>query len=259
MFSTALAALLNGQGGVLDEPGLQPGEVLLLRPHRPPVGEKAADHPLQQADEGGEHHHRGQAEEGVQQGDVHGGENGLQEGEVDGGVDGIEHSPPDHHPQHVNEEVDEGSALAVDVGPQGGQEHRQGGPDGDAHGEGIGHGKGDDPCGGQGLKNAHRRRGALEHAGEDHPHQDAQQGVGKGGQQVQEGLGSPGGETEALMVCMPNMSTANPSKMSPTCCFPLAAGEHPQEDAHHRHHPGEGGGGQKGHPAGPALQVETGR
>ena len=28
------------------------------------------------------------------------------------------------------------------------------------------------------------------------------------------------GETEALMVCMPNMSTANPSKMSPTCCFP---------------------------------------
>ena len=98
-----------------------PAEVLLLRPHRPPVGEKAADQPLQQADEGGEHHHRGQAEEGVQQGDVHGGENGLQEGEVDGGVDGIEHSPPDHHPQHVNEEVDEGSALAVDVGPQGGQ------------------------------------------------------------------------------------------------------------------------------------------
>ena len=85
---------------------------------------------------------------------------------------------------------------------------------------GVGHGKGDDPCGGQGLKNAHRRRGALEHAGEDHPHQDAQQGLEKVVSRSRKAWLSRGGETEALMVCMPNMSTANPSKMSPRAASP---------------------------------------
>ncbi len=186
------AALLDGQGRVLQKALLQPVHVLLLAAVAG-VGEQVLHQLFHQADARQQHDDGGQAEQGVHQGDGHGGHHRGQEGEVDDGVGGVEHQRPDGRAQHVDEQVDESGAPAVEVGAQGGQQHRHSRADGDAHDDGKGDLEGDRPGDGQGLQNTHGGGGALQHAGEHQAHQDAQQGVGEAGEDADERLALPQG------------------------------------------------------------------
>ena len=172
------AALLNGQGRVLEEALLQAVHILVLR-LLAVVGEQEHHQLLHGADQREQHHQRGQAEQGVHQGDADGVHGDGQECEVQEGVEGIEHQRPDGHAQHVDEQVDKGCALAVEVGAQRRQQHRHRRADSDAHDDGERDLEGDSAGDGQGLQDTHGGGGALQDAGEGNAHQNAQQRVGK--------------------------------------------------------------------------------
>ena len=140
-------ALLDGQRRVLQKALLQPVHLLLLGGGAV-VGEQQLHHVLHQPNAGQQHDHGGQAEQGVHQCDGHRGHDRVQKGEVDNGVG------------------------AVEVGAQGGQQHRHRRADGDAHDDGQSHLKGDSAGNGQRLQNTHRGGGALQNAGERQAHQN---------------------------------------------------------------------------------------
>ena len=164
-------ALLDGQRRVLQKALLQPVHLLFLGGGAV-VGEQQLHHVFHQPDAGQQHDHGGQAEQGVHQCDGHRGHDRVQKGEVDNGVGAVEQQRPDQHAQHVDQQIDKGGALAVEVGAQGGQQHRHRRADGDAHDDGQSHLKGDSAGNGQRLQNTHRGGGALQNAGERQTHQN---------------------------------------------------------------------------------------
>ena len=210
---------------------------------------------FQYSDKRCQHNDRGQTEQGVHQGDGHGGHGHGHEIKVGDGVGDIEHRGPDHHAQHVDQQIHKGRALAADVGPQGRQQHRHRRADGDAHDDGQGDLKGDGPGDGQSLENTHSGAGALDNAGEQQTHQNAQQGVGEGGQGVDEHLAVPQrGDGVAH-----NGHTVHQHRKAqqnvPDVVGRGPLGGHAQDDAHHRHQARQGGGAQQGHPAAAAAEI----
>ena len=172
-----LAALFNGQRGMLQKALLQPIHFQLCGVGAAPVGDEEADKALQQADKRRQHHHGGQAEQGVQQCNGHRGHGLRHKRKMYESVHRIEHRSPDNNAQNVNQQVDECGAAAVDVGAQRAEQNGHGCADGDAHDDGEGHLKGDGAGNGQRLQNAHGGRSALKNAGEGNAHQNAQKGI----------------------------------------------------------------------------------
>ena len=89
--------------------------------------------------------------------------------------------------------MDDGGALGVAGGANGGQHRGDAGADvlaeQDEHRVGVG----DDAAVGQGLQDAHRGGRGLDDGGEDHARQDAQEGVGEVGHDAYKGLRLPQG------------------------------------------------------------------
>ena len=231
-------ALLDRQGGVLEEALLQAVHVLILGLGA--VVGKEKDHQLfHQADEGQQRYHGGQTEQRVQKGDADGGHDPGQEGEAENGVEGVEHQGPDDHAKYVDEQVDEGGALAVEVGTQGRQQHRYRRADGHAHNDGEGDLKGDGAGDGQGLEDAHGGRGALQDAGEGDAHQNTQQGVGERGQDADEGLALPQrGDGAGHGGHAVHQNGEAQQDLAHVAVGGLG-GEHAEDDAHHGHDAGE--------------------
>lgn len=119
-----LAALFQGQGRVQQEALLQPVHLLFLSNAFGVLRDQQAHAFFQYSDKRCQHNDRGQTEQGVHQGDGHGGHGHGHEIKVGDGVGDIEHRGPDHHAQHVDQQIHKGRALAADVGPQGRQQHR---------------------------------------------------------------------------------------------------------------------------------------
>ena len=247
------AALLDGQRRVLQKALLQPIHVLLLR-MRAGIREQRLHQPLHQPDARQQHDDRSQAEQGVHQGDGHRGHDGTHECKVHDGVDAVEQQRPDQHAQHVDQQIDERRALAVQIGAQRAQQHRHGGADGDTHDDGQRDLEGDGAGDGQRLQNAHCGGRALEDAGEYHAHQNAQNGVGKAGQDADKSFALPQGRHRAghggHAVHQHGKAQQDLAHMP----VGRLAVEHPQDNADHRHHAGEHLRAQQLHHAAAALQ-----
>ena len=250
-----LAALFQGQGRVQQEALLQPVHLLFLSNAFGVLRDQQAHAFFQYSDKRCQHNDRGQTEQGVHQGDGHGGHGHGHEIKVGDGVGDIEHRGPDHHAQHVDQQIHKGRALAADVGPQGRQQHRHRRTDGDAHDDGQGDLKGDGPGDSQSLENTHSGAGALDDAGEQQARQNAQQGVGEGGQGVDEHLAVPQGGDGVAHGAHAVHQHREAQQDVPDVVGRGPLGGHAQDDAHHRHQARQGGGTQQGHPAAAAAET----
>ena len=234
---------------------LQPVHLLLLPDAFGILRDQQAHALFQHSDKRRQNNDRGQTEQGVHQGNRHGSHGHGQEIEMHDGIDGVKHGGPDHHAQHVDQQIYKGRALAADVGPQSRQQHRHRRADGDAHDYGQGDLKGDGPGDGQRLENAHGGAGALDDAGKQQAHQNPQQRVREGGQCVDKHLAVPqrrdGIAHNGHAVHQHRKAQENVSHMMGG--RPL--GSHAQNDADDGHQTRQGGGAQQGHPAAAAAET----
>ena len=170
------------------------------------------------------------------------------------GVGGVEHQRPDEYAQHIDEQVDEGGTLAVEVRAQRGQQHRHSRADGDAHHDRQRDLKGDRSRDGQRLQNTHRSGRTLQNAGEHHAHQNTQQRVGKAGQNADERFALPQGGHRAGHGRHPVHQHGEAQQNLAHVAVGGLFVEHPQDDADDGHHAGDHVGAEQLHHAAAALQ-----
>ena len=252
-----LTALLDGQRRVLQEALLQTVHLLALPAALGVVRHQHTYQLLQQSDEGHQGHHRGQTEQGVRQSDGHGGHGGIHEVKMHHGIDGIKDAAPDHHAQHVDEQIDEGRALAADVGTKRRQQHRHRSADGNPHDNRKGNFKGDGSGGGQRLQDTHGGGGTLDDAGEHDAHQNSQQGVSEGGHGIDEHLALPQGLHGAAHGGHSVHQHGKAQQNLPHMAGGLLPADHPQQGADGGHQGRQSGGTQQGHPAAAGEVAET--
>ena len=248
------AALLDGEGGVLEEALLQTVHILLLGDEAG-VGEQEHHQLLHGADQGEQHHQRGQTEQGVHQRDADGGHGVGQERKVQRSIEAVEHRCPDHHAQHIDEQVHEGGTLTVEVCAQRRQQHRHRRTDGDTHDDGERDLKGDGAGDGQRLQNTHCGRGALQHAGEGDTYQNAQQRVGERCEDADERLALPQGGDGAGHGGHSVHQHSEAQQDTSYMAGGGPAGAHTQDDADDRHDTGDHLGAQQLHKAAAAGDI----
>ena len=234
---------------MLDEAVLQPVDLGVLLRLLGIVLEDEARDPLQQPGERRQQQHRGQTEQRVEQRDADHVHRRRHEGELRHGIDGVEYGGPKRHADHIDQQIHERDALALDAGAEGGQQHRHGRADRDAHDDRQRDAKADLPGDGQRLQNADGGGGALQHAGDQHADQDADDRMLEGAERLDEerallqrGDGRAHGGHAGHQDGEAHQDVAHLLLQ-----MPLA--EHPQDDAHHRDHAGQRGGGHQRHPA----------
>ena len=239
---------------MLQKACLEAVHILLLR-RRVALREQHAHNLLQQADHRCERNHRRQTEERVHQRDAHGRHRRAEERKMHHRVHAVENAAPDHNAQYVDQQIHKRRALAVDVRPQRRQQHRHGRADGDAHHDRQRHAEGNRPRDRERLQNADRGRSALQHAREHKTDEDAEQGVGKRREHLNERLalaqGRDGAAHRAHAVHQNREAEQNVAHMAGT----LPLGEHAQNDADHRDDARERRGAQQLHPATPAGEI----
>ena len=180
--SRDLPTLLNSQSRMLQKTLLQPIHFQLSGICSMLVRDQEADKPLQMADERCQDNHGGQTKQSVQQSNGHSGHGHGQKREVGKGIHRIKHRCPNRHTQHVNKQIDKGGTASTNIGTKRTEQNRHGGADSNAHDNRKsnlkGHSAGDSQC----LHNTDSGRCALEDAGEDYTHQNAQKRIGKAGE-----------------------------------------------------------------------------
>ena len=172
------AALGNGHGGGGQQAGVDEGErglaPLALLDHQ--IGQL-----FQLLGEGQEQDGGGDIEEAVDHSDPAGIDQGVHEGIVDEEAAAVEDQQARRRAAQVEENVDDGNppgaAVDADTGEQGGGA----GADILPHDDGQGHAVGDGAGHGEGLQDAHRGGGGLEHGGKGCAHRHAHEGVCEGG------------------------------------------------------------------------------
>ena len=111
---------------------------------------------------------------------------GIHKGKVADGVESIESEQEDAYTDNVEVQVHHGSPAGVLIRTHRGQQCGHTGTDVLTHDDGDGTAVGDDAGGAQCLQDAHAGAGALDDAGDQCAHQNAQQGVGEAGEQAGE-------------------------------------------------------------------------
>ena len=111
---------------------------------------------------------------------------GIHKGKVADSVEPVETEQEDGHTDDVEVQVHHSGAAGVFVGTHRGQQCGHTGTDVLTHDDGDGTAVGDDTGGAQRLQDAHAGAGALDDAGDQCAHQNAQQGVGEAGEQAGE-------------------------------------------------------------------------
>ena len=111
---------------------------------------------------------------------------GIHKGKVADGVEPIESEQEDAYTDDVEVQVHHSGPAGVLIRTHRGQQCSHTGTDVLTHDDGDGTAVGDDTGGAQRLQDAHAGAGALDDAGDQCAHQNAQQGVGEAGEQAGE-------------------------------------------------------------------------
>ena len=105
-------------------------------------------------------------------------------GDADGELERIDQRQQDDAADDVEVQVDEGGALAVLGGAADGQQRGERSADVGTQHDGDGRTEGDEAGAGQSLQDTHRRRGRLDDDRDHHTHENAEDGVGHGDEQL---------------------------------------------------------------------------
>ena len=243
------AALLDSQGRMGQEALIQPVERGVYAPFLLADPDDLFHKGQQQPVEGQENGHAEGAEHGVDQRNTHRTHDQAGQPKINKGGNAVIQGGADRHSSDLDDQIQKGRTPALGLGAQGRQQHRHRSADGDTQNQGIGGGKGDGSRHGQGLQNTHGGRGALQHGGKGHAHNDAQNRVGKGGEQADKFRALSQGGDGAAHALHAEHQHREAQKDVPHMPMQLFFGKHAQNDADHRHNGGQGGGGEKRDPA----------
>ena len=161
-------------------------------------------------------------------------------GDADGELHCIDQRQQDHAADDVEVQVDERRPLAILGGAADGEQRGERCTDMRAQNDGDGRAEGDKPCAGQCLQNTHGGRRGLDDHGDHHAHQNTQNGVGHGDEQILKDCALPQG-------CHAGIHQAHAGKQNAEAQHDLAdiflfgiAQEHIKNAANKRHHRGKG-------------------
>ena len=169
-------------------------------------------------------------------------------GDADGELHRIDQCQQDHAADDVEVQVDERCPLTILGGAADGEQRGERRTDMRAQNDRNGRAEGDKPCAGQCLQNTHGGGGGLDDHGDHHAHQNTQNGVGHGDEQILKDCAFPQG-------CYAGIHQAHAGKQDTEAQHDLAdvllfgiAEEHIKNAANKRHHGGKGLGLDQGQP-----------
>ena len=161
-------------------------------------------------------------------------------GDADGELHCIDQRQQDHAADDVKIQVDECCPLTILGRAADGEQRGERCTDMCTQNDGDGRAEGDKPCAGQCLQNTHGGRRGLDDHGDHHAHQNTQNGVGHGDEQILKDCALPQG-------CHAGIHQAHAGKQNAEAQHDLAdiflfgiAQEHIKNAANKRHHRGKG-------------------
>ena len=181
------AALLDGERGMLDKAFFKPHglrlDLLLLRlvAHQEVDGLFDLLCKRQQRDDLDETEHR------IDKRNGYAGHDTVGKREADQRVKRIINRRKEDHARDLGDQINHGRPFAVDRRADGGQQHRHGRADGNAHDDGKRYGKINDAGRRERLQNADCGRRGLQYAGKQRTEEDAEERIGEGRQDTDKG------------------------------------------------------------------------
>ena len=169
-------------------------------------------------------------------------------GDADGELHRIDQRQQDHTADDVEVQVDERCPLTILGGAADGEQRGERRTDMCTQNDGNGRAEGDKPCAGQCLQNTHRSGGGLDDHGDHHAHQNAQNGVGHGDEQILKDGALPQGSNAGIHQAHAGKQNAEAQHdLADILLFGIAQ-EHIKNAANKRHHGGKGLGLDQGQP-----------
>ena len=172
----------------------------------------------------------------------------MPHGDANGELHRIHQRQQDHAADDVEIQVDEGGTLAVLGRTADGQQRSKSRADVGTQNDGDGRAEGDKAGAGQRLQDAHRSRRRLDDDGDHHAHQNAQDGVGHGDEQVLEHRTFPQGGHAGVHQAHAGEQDAEAQHDLTDVLFLGVAQEHIKNAADERHHRRKGLGLNEGQP-----------
>ena len=169
-------------------------------------------------------------------------------GDADGELHRIDQRQQDHTADDVEVQVDERCPLTILGRAADGEQRGERRTDMRTQNDGNGRAEGDKPCAGQCLQNTHRSGGGLDDHGDHHAHQNAQNGVGHGDEQILKDGALPQGSNAGIHQAHAGKQNAEAQHdLADVLLFGIAE-EHIKNAANKRHHGGKGLGLDQGQP-----------
>ena len=228
-------SLLQSHSRALEQTLIQHRHTQLLRLLRA-VRHGHHGQPGQHAAAGQEEQHRNDAGHGVDVCNAALVHHIAPHGDADGELDCIDQRQQDDAADDVEVQVDEGGALAVLGGAADGQQGGEGRADVGAQHDGDGRAEGDEAGAGQRLQDAHRGRRGLDDDRDHHAHENAEDGVGHGDEQLLERCALTQGRHTGVHQAHAREQDAEAQHDLADVLFLRVADEHIKNAADKRHH-----------------------